>query len=60
MIEVKAISGRKEYGEIPPEQLPMKASSDASANNKTFVETVDLGEGGTSSRQKLKRQYKNK
>ena len=35
VIEVKAISGRKEYSEIPPEQLP-------------------------SSRQKLKRQYKNK
>ena len=45
VIEVKAISGRKEYSEIPPEQLPMKASSDASANNKTFVETVDLREG---------------
>ena len=44
VIEVNAISGREEYGEIPPEQLPMKASSDASTNNETFVETIDLRE----------------
>ena len=44
VIEVNAISGREEYGEIPPEQLPMKASSDASTNNETFVETIELRE----------------
>ena len=45
VIKVNAVSGRKEYGKILPEQLPMKASSDASANNKIFVETIDLHEG---------------
>ena len=45
VIEVNAISGREEYGEILPKQLPMKASSDASANNEIFVETIDLYEG---------------
>ena len=44
VIEVNAISCREEYGEIPPEQLLMKASSDASANNETFVEIIDLHE----------------
>ena len=44
MIQVKVTSGREEYGEIPPEQLLIKASSDASANNEIAVETIDLPE----------------
>ena len=44
VIKANATSGREEDGEIPPEQLPMKASSDASANNETSVETLDLCE----------------
>ena len=44
VIEVNATSGREEYDEIPPEQLPIKASSDASANNEKSVETLDLHE----------------
>ena len=44
VIEVNATSGREEYGEIPQEQLPIKASSDASANNEKSVETPDLCE----------------
>ena len=45
VIEVNATSGREEYSKIPPEQLPIKASSDASANNEKSVETLDLREG---------------
>ena len=44
VIEVNATSGREEYSEIPPEQLPIKASSDASANNEKSVETLNLRE----------------
>ena len=44
MIEVNVTSAREEYGEIPPEQRPIKASSDASANNKISVGTLDLHE----------------
>ena len=44
VIEVNATSGREEDGEIPPEQLPIKGLSDASANNEIFVETLDLCE----------------
>ena len=44
MIEVKVTSGREEYGEILPEQLPIKAYSDASANNEISVEIIDLRE----------------
>ena len=44
VIEVNATSGREEYSEILPEQLPIKASSDASANNEKSVETLDLCE----------------
>ena len=32
MIEVKVTSGREEYGEIPPKQLPVKVSLDTSAD----------------------------
>ena len=42
--KVNATSGREEDGKIPPERLPIKASSDTSANNETSVETVDLHE----------------
>ena len=45
VIEVNATSGREEYSKIPPKQLPIKASSDASANNEKSVETLDLREG---------------
>ena len=44
MVEVKVTSGREEYGEIPPEQLPIRTVSDTSANNEIFVETIDLHE----------------
>ena len=60
MIEVNATSGREEYGEIPPEQLPMKASSDTSANNKVFVETIDLREERGEFSPKVQIWYKNK
>ena len=42
--KVNATSSKEEDGEIPPKWLPIKASSDASANNETSVETVDLHE----------------
>ena len=42
--KVNATSGREEDSKIPPERLPNKASSDASENNETSVETVDLHE----------------
>ena len=42
--KVKATAGRGKYGEIPPEQLQIKASSDASVNNEISVETLDLHE----------------
>ena len=47
VIEVNATSGRKEYGEIPPEQLPVKAPSEAPAKNIVFVEAIGLREGGS-------------
>ena len=34
MIEVNITSGRDEYGEIPPKQLPIKVSSDLSADRE--------------------------
>ena len=43
-VEVKVTSRREEHGEIPPEQLPIKGLSDASANNEIFVENLDLCE----------------
>ena len=46
VIEVNATSGRKEYGEIPPEQLPVKAPSEAPAKNIIFVEAIGLHKGG--------------
>ena len=46
MIEVNATSGRKEYGEILPEQLPVKTSSETPAKNIVFVEAIGLHEGG--------------
>ena len=44
-VEVKVTSGREEYGEIPPEQLPIKAPSDVAADNEITVGTIDLHEG---------------
>ena len=44
MTKVNATSGREKDGKIPPERLPIKASSDISANNETSVETLDLRE----------------
>ena len=44
MIEVNITSGRDEYGEIPPEQLPIKVSSDTSADEEKSVDILDLCE----------------
>ena len=44
MIEVNVTSAGEEYGEIPPDQQPIKASSDASVNDEISVETLDLHE----------------
>ena len=44
MIEVNITSGRDEYGEIPPKQLPIKVSSDTSADKEKFVDILDLCE----------------
>ena len=38
MIEVNMTSGRDEYSEIPPEQLPIKVSSDPSADKEKSVD----------------------
>ena len=58
VIEVNATSGREEYGEILPEQLPIKAASDASADNGKSVETLDLREERGEFSPKIR--YKNK
>ena len=44
MIEVNVTSAGEEYGEIPPDQQTIKASSDTSVNNEISVETLDLRE----------------
>ena len=44
MIEVNITSGRDEYREIPPKQLPIKVSSDLSADNEKSVDILDLCE----------------
>ena len=44
MIEVNFTSGRDKYGEIPPEQLPIKVSSDPSADKEKSVDILDLCE----------------
>ena len=44
MIEVNITSGRDEYGEIPPEQLSIKVSSDPSADKEKSVDILDLCE----------------
>ena len=42
MIEVKVTSGREEYGEIPPKQLPVKVSLDTSADEGKSVDILEL------------------
>ena len=42
MIEVKVTSGRKEYSEIPPKQLPVKVSLDTSADEGKSVDILEL------------------
>ena len=44
MIEVNIISGRDEYGEIPPKQLPIKVSSDTFTDKEKSVDILDLCE----------------
>ena len=44
VIKVSATAGREKCSEIPPEHLPIKASSDTSANNEISVETLDFCE----------------
>ena len=44
MIEVNITSGRHEYGEILPKQLPIKISSDTSADKEKSVGILDLCE----------------
>ena len=44
MIEVNIISGRDEYGEIPPKQLPIKVSSDTLTDKEKSVDILDLCE----------------
>ena len=44
MIEVNITSGRDKYGEIPPEQLVIKVSSDPSADKEKSVDILDLCE----------------
>ena len=42
MIEVEVTSGREEYGEIPPKQLPVKVSLDTSADEGKSVDILEL------------------
>ena len=44
MIDMNITSGRDEYGEIPPEQLPIKVSSDLSADKEKSVDILDFCE----------------
>ena len=44
MIEVNITSGRDEYSKIPPKQLPIKVSSDTSADKEKSVDILDLCE----------------
>ena len=44
MIEVNKTSGRDEYGEIPPKQLPINVSLDPSADKEKSVDILDLCE----------------
>ena len=44
MIKVNITSGRDEYGEIPPKQLPIKVSSDTFADKEKSVDILDLCE----------------
>ena len=44
MIEVNVTSGRDEYGEILPKQLPIKVCSDTSADKEKSVDILDLCE----------------
>ena len=41
MIKVNITSGRDEYGEIPPKQLPIKVSSDTFADKEKSVDIVE-------------------
>ena len=58
MIEVNITSDRDEYSEIPPKQLPIKVSSDPSADKEKSVDILDLCEERVSSRQKFEIGYK--
>ena len=42
MIEVNIISGRDEYGEIPPKHLPIRVSSDTFTDKEKSVDILDL------------------
>ena len=44
MIDMNITSGRDEYGKIPPEQLPIKVSSDPSADKEKSVDILDFCE----------------
>ena len=44
MIEVNITSRKDEYCEIPPKQLPIKVSSDPSADKEHSVDIIDLFE----------------
>ena len=44
MIEVNMTPSREEYGKIPPKQLPIKVSSDTSADKEKSGDILDLCE----------------
>ena len=59
MIEVNITSGRDEYGEIPPKQLPIKVSSDTSADEEKSVDILDLCEESGEFSPKVRNQVQN-
>ena len=59
MIKVNITSGRDEYSEIPPKQLPIKVSSDTFADKEKSVDILDLCEESGEFPPKVQNQVQN-
>ena len=59
MIKLNITSGRDEYGEIPPKQLPIKVSSDTFTDEEKSVDILDLCEESGEFPPKVQNQVQN-
>ena len=59
MIKVNITSGRDEYSEIPPKQLPIKVSSDTFTDKEKSVDILDLCEESGNFPPKIENQVQN-